>query len=51
MRRSAAAIMQSARSIELGRMAKEQTEAAILASLKLLRRPVYPDDRPGAPEQ
>lgn len=45
MRRSIVAITQSARSIEVSRTTKEQTRAAILTSLRLLRQPVYPDDR------
>lgn len=48
MHRSIAAITQSAQTVALSRTAKEQTETAILLSLKLLRKPVYPDDRPGA---
>jgi len=46
MRRSIAAIARSARTVELTRTAQEQTEAAIRASLKLLREPVYPGDSP-----
>ncbi len=45
MRCSVAAIVLSASSVELSRIAQEQTEAAIRASLKLLRKPIYPDDR------
>ena len=45
IRRNIAAIKQATASVELSRSAKEQAEAAILASLKLLRHRAYPDDR------
>ena len=51
MRHSAAAIVQSARSVEASRLARQQTERAISDSLKLLRRPIYPDDQPSQAEQ
>ena len=51
MYKSVTAIVQSTRSIELSRTAREQTERAILASLKLLRQPVFPDDRGATREQ
>ena len=51
MRESVAAITNAARSVELSRTAREQTEEAILVSQKLLKQPVYPDDRVSPPEQ
>ena len=42
LERCSAAIARSAKTIELTRLAQEQTNAAILASLKILREPVYP---------
>jgi len=51
MYKSVVAIVQSARSIEVSRVTREQTERAILASLKLLRQPVFPDDRGARREQ
>jgi len=51
MRRSAAAVIHAARSVEIGRLVHHQTEQAIFHSLKLLRLPVYPDDQARRPEQ
>ena len=51
MRQSIAAITNSARSVELTRRMREETEKAILISLELLRKPVYPGCRVPSAEQ
>ena len=51
VRHSVQAISKAAQSVELSRLAREQTEAAILASLRLLRQPVYPERRGPGREQ